>query len=212
MRLEPDGKNGRIEKIHKIVLNIPEDFEPDGDCTPVTTNYEWSGDDSADNLYGMTSAIIYCPFKLKQGAMSDNVPTKTYLVTAYATYTFTRTKKMTSKVEFGGKCCSDEDCLEGQVCCRQQEKDGLTGGYCIPKGTKCEGTVASEELECDDANKKTDPAERKEECMYLSGKIKNRDNLKYDACCLTEVPGAILCKPNPNIASRNCNWDIWYTD
>jgi hypothetical protein len=139
MRLEPDGKNGRIEKIYRVVLNLPEDFKFDASkCSPTGSAISgnkgiiWSGAE-----FG-SSAIIYCPMELKDDAMGGS-PTKTYLVTAYAEYEFTRIKRMTSKVEFGGKCCSEDDCLGGQVCC--QPTDG-NGGYCMA-GTEddCEGTV-----------------------------------------------------------------------
>jgi hypothetical protein len=145
LMLDSDQNNGRIESIEEIMLHFPADFG-DADCNPnpdsdsVSGTLVWTkGKSIKDNE---KSKIIYCSFN----ALGDKVtgPTKTYIVTANATYRFSSWKTKSTRLEFGGYCCSSDNCLEGQKCCTYKEGGG---GYCIPEGEECgEGTVEPVEV------------------------------------------------------------------
>jgi len=135
INLVSDQKDGRIDEIYEIRLNYPVDFgEAKCNIEPSANPDQKSNENirtliwNKDKLSNMKAAVIYCTFKPLGGNFS--APTKTYTVTAHAKYRFTSWKSKSARIEFGGYCCSDEDCTKGQRCCKYR---GSKGGYCIPE-------------------------------------------------------------------------------
>jgi hypothetical protein len=101
-------------------------------------------DFSKDETAGAKS--IVCHFKAV-GDNIGNVPTKTYKVTAHANYTFEMWKDVSTRVAFGGFCCSDKDCPTGYECDdhdvgeRKATYSCVTEGY---TGTENGGTPTSD--------------------------------------------------------------------
>ena len=143
LMLDADQKNGRIEGIEEIKLNVPADFG-DAECNPNPDSAgRQTGSDTntlvwikGKSLGDEKSRIIYCSFKPLKEKVTG--PTKTYLVTAHAKYRFNSWKTKSTRLQFGGYCCSDDNCASGQKCCVYTDGGG---GYCIPEGETCgEGT------------------------------------------------------------------------
>ncbi|UCD07674.1 MAG: lytic transglycosylase domain-containing protein, partial [Candidatus Aenigmatarchaeota archaeon] len=134
MRIEASGTKGSIEHVESVVLEYPSVFVRKGDCTPEGKE-EPSGNPDITRMVWRDrsggSMVVYCPFK---GLDPEKLtgPTKTYVVSAHANYTFTKWREKDTRIEFGGKCCDKDDCLQGQEC---------VDGMCVS-----EGAVG---LECD---------------------------------------------------------------
>jgi hypothetical protein len=148
INLDSDQRDGDIERIEYIEISVPSDFVPQGSCSPggedgmkeITDEndikyYKDSGEDTTIyGIYGLGAAkakIMFCPFQ----ALGDiSSPTKTFIVTAHAKYRFTSQESKSTRLQFGGYCCSEDDCTENQQCCSYGD-----GAYCIDKDVECEG-------------------------------------------------------------------------
>jgi hypothetical protein len=134
-------KDAEIKKVSKVNLTYPADWILNGECVGGSTNKPTSGttkDGTQKYLEWEPTTpggqTIVCYFKPlndpeKTATSTDKmggVPSKTYIVTASAEYTFSRSKFVDVKVEFGGFCCPNtnsckencpsKDCLEDQYC------------------------------------------------------------------------------------------------
>jgi hypothetical protein len=94
--------------------------------------------------------IFFCHFQaLKPAGTSESKlgtsPTKTYMVTAHANYTYSVSKEKLVRLEFGSWCCTQEKgvCLDDQKCCPENKVSGK--GICTPKTQNCEGGEAAPE-------------------------------------------------------------------
>jgi hypothetical protein len=134
---------GKIDSIDSIVMNYPTDFllATDG-CNPKPAKeaqgrIEWIGMKSGDQ-------IIFCHFQALRPAGSSSKlgtsPTKTYVVTAHANYTYSNSKEKLVTVLFGSWCCTQETgvCATDQKCCAENPT-GIGKGICTPKTQNCEG-------------------------------------------------------------------------
>jgi len=135
LRLEPaQGKVSKggsgIKSVEEVRLEYPSDFELDArGCAPKPYKGPESSSDGKANVitwsnFGFGSKVFYCYFRgLKPEKLTG--PTKTYIVRAHANYTFEKWKEKDLKIEFGGRCCSKNECLGGQEC---------VDGMCVEKG------------------------------------------------------------------------------
>jgi hypothetical protein len=90
-----------------------------------------SGDDcklkwEVSDVDSKQGKAIWCNFDQPNMNMGD-APAKTYVVKAHADYNFTRWETANTEINFGGICCSKNDCASGQVC---------NGGSCISGETQ----------------------------------------------------------------------------
>lgn len=90
-------KDSKIKEPVTVTMNVPEGFGT-GTCTPAP---DPEGDEKGYVWHGYHNVII-CNFN---GVEVGNVPSKTFIVSAYASYTFSKTKKAIAKLEFGGISC-----------------------------------------------------------------------------------------------------------
>jgi hypothetical protein len=122
-------------------LNVPKDFElrSGHSCTPVPSgdkNGNIQGDKRIftwDSIPG-NAGVIFCPFEAVGGKVSG--PTKTYIVTAHADFSFTAAAAAMTALQWGSFCCPGVDltCAGDNQCCANE--DGKNG-FCIPKGSYC---------------------------------------------------------------------------
>ena len=112
-------KNGKIIPPVTVDAEIPEGFRFAGNgvkdsCSP-NTGVKKDG----TNIYTWTFTgepyLVLCQFKAMEN-MGE--PTRTFLVKANASYTFSETKDLVTKLEFGGVACceKDGDCPTGETC------------------------------------------------------------------------------------------------
>jgi hypothetical protein len=143
LNLMSDQIGGRIEGVESIVLNYPTDFVLANDkCSPDPTTgggsyapgkVEWKNLNVGDKIF-------FCHFnKLSSTNALGSSPTKTYIITAHASYTYSNTQNKLVKVDFGSWCCTQETdvCTKEQKCCPEDKKSGK--GICAPSEQNCEG-------------------------------------------------------------------------
>lgn len=119
VNLVEDDRNGWIPKVKRIALEFPEVFGTP-QCTEIAgKSPEITSGKVVWNNLPSGSKVLYCKFNAL-GEKNLGAPTKTFIVTAHAEYTFVHMETKSGKLEFGGRCCEDKDCLEGQKC-----KDGV---------------------------------------------------------------------------------------
>lgn len=141
MRLESakgEVSNGgySIKSAEKVILEYPADLVlDDNGCSPKPSSGPLKKDGDGQTMVitwenmGHGAKVFYCVFKgLEKTKLSG--PTKTYVIRAHADYVFETWKEKDMKIEFGGKCCSDDDCLAGQEC---------VNGMCVAEGTSVAG-------------------------------------------------------------------------
>lgn len=137
MRIESGSLKGGIESVEEIVMMFPKDFEIETNdqnnkaskCQPSGGHFQELHDSDFNSITwsGLSAGpkVFYCPFE-SLGEDKISGPTKTYVVKAFANYSYTIWREKDTKIEFGGKCCSDDDCLEGQLC--------SSDGMCVTEG------------------------------------------------------------------------------
>jgi len=142
------GKNSIIRKTDSIELVYPDDWKLAGTgCTrkPVNDNpaakdgvkklvFDYKNDKTAG------AKTIVCHFEAlvrsdneNQNPMGES-PTKTYKVTAYANYTFEMWKDLSTRIAFGGFCCSDRECPTGYECDDEKKGDKEPTYSCVTAG------------------------------------------------------------------------------
>jgi len=173
---------GRVDNIESIVLKYPKDFDfydSNNPCSPAgkqgqddgsSKTYVWEAKKSGDQIF-------FCHFKaLKQGSTSalGTSPTKTYVITAHANYTFASYQQKLVKVEFGSWCCTQEpikdSCAANMKCCPEDQKSGK--GICAPQTQNCQGgtttgatTTGSSTVDCQSLSK-TDCDLKPNDCIW----------------------------------------------
>lgn len=130
MRIEPSSARGSIDDLERVVLEYPEEFVLSDDCSPDESTPVMSSRNGYKRIEWRDLSegpkVFFCPFE-KLGSDKLTGPTKTYIIRAHANYTFTRWKEKDTKIEFGGKCCGDDDCIADQICTQE--------GMCIAEGS-----------------------------------------------------------------------------
>jgi hypothetical protein len=134
MMLDSAFESGsQIDNVESVYLRYPKDWKLKYCSPPLDAPHELI-EGSTDmtvkwvNLGGGAKTLVCYFYSLTNDANKDKspmggAPSRTYVVTANATYTFSRSKIKDTKIEFGGFCCVDkpetgysEDCLESQKC------------------------------------------------------------------------------------------------
>jgi len=157
LSLKSQQAGGRIQSIESVVLNYPLEFPMDT-CTPDASTGIWSMDkgtpgkviwtpkSSSTPIQGDT--MFFCHFKSFKGEGRDvlkGTPTKSYIITAHASYTYSNSKEKLVKVEFGSWCCAESlnpkgECASTSKCCSEQYPGQSKGkGICIPNEQNCGG-------------------------------------------------------------------------
>jgi len=133
---------GQIDKVESVQLRYSTDWEIKGECTPKGVVEKSKGTVTWKPGTG-GGQTFYCYFEpLNKNAMGG-APSKTYVVTAHANYTFSRWKYKDTQIQFGGFCCPDttgctencksEDCLDGQYCLNNACVYGVGGNGVNPQ-------------------------------------------------------------------------------
>jgi hypothetical protein len=164
-------KDSHIDRVKKVNLTYPADWELRGGdwksaCTPEPIGHDEDKEGGIEyvewepNIGGPKTLVCYFePLNTRQDALGG-APSKTYVVTAHADYTFSRWKYRDTEIKFGGFCCPDrpgctencrsEDCLDGQYCLNNAcvyappEEDGGTAQPSLGDADFCEKKVKGE--------------------------------------------------------------------
>jgi len=160
LNVQSDQQGGRIQQLESVQLNYPTDFTLES-CNPEPTNAKdvsgapqiatitWSWNTKREG-----DQILFCHFlALRQSGTSKlgTSPTKTYMVTAHANYTYAKSVQKLVKVEFGSWCCASntlspkDECVATYKCCSEQYPGESKGkGICIPESQQCSTSSTQE--------------------------------------------------------------------
>jgi hypothetical protein len=136
-------RDSQIENVEGVELRYPIEWNIKGECTPKGKVDKTKGLVTWDaQIGGAKTFVCYFDSLNSNPNAMGGAPSKTYIVTAHANYTFSRWKYKDTKIEFGGFCCPDtigctkdcpsEDCLKDQqycinnACVYKQAEDGGT--------------------------------------------------------------------------------------
>ncbi len=193
LRLDAEATNSKIKKVTKVELDYPADFKIKGKCTPEGAVNEAEGKVVWDNLQGEGTKILFCNFEKLANDEIGNSATKTYEITAHAEYEFSNWKTADLALEFGGVCCSKEDCISGQVChdctCVPETEGKETGceaggggtatDTCTPNGGTCREAP-------DDPN--TAPCQQGEKLFTVYTCPKSGSGKAQNCCKVESIP------------------------
>ncbi len=146
------GTKSIIRDTDSIELVFPDEWDlAETNCTAEIKDTKTANgvtrltfDYSKDEAAGAKS--IVCHFK----AIDDKIgeaPTKTFKVTAHANYTFEMWKDVSTRIAFGGFCCSDDDCPTGYECDDQKVGDREPTYSCVTEGSIGTGTENGDDEE-----------------------------------------------------------------
>ncbi len=133
-------RDSEIDDVREVSLTYPADWKLKS-CTPqgteasdsTTKTYRWKyyeegANDKRKLSPGAKTFVCYFESLNKKPDAMGGAPSKTYVVTAHADYTFSRWKIRDTKIEFGGFCCDNNDCSDDQYCighaCVYKEGEG----------------------------------------------------------------------------------------
>jgi hypothetical protein len=198
------GKNSIIRKTDSIELVYPGDWKLAATkCTadPVNPNppvkdgvkklvFDYSKDEAAG------AKTIVCHFE----AVGDKIgeaPTKTYKVTAHANYTFEMWKDLSTRIAFGGFCCSDKDCPTGYECDDEKRGDKEPTYSCVTEGSYSSVITKAEAI-----NIKSDSAD----IHIEAGKLFEGFEIKYWK--ITETEAAAEAEGDTTTFVRFTTWRL----
>lgn len=121
-------RGSQIEAVEGVELRYPTEWGEVKDCSPSNAEKQLGRIIWKEETGGPKTFVCYFnplgPDKL------GGAPSKTYIVTAHANYTFSRWKYKDTDIKFGGFCCPDDRwwCKEDQYC---KSQDCLDGQYCL---------------------------------------------------------------------------------
>ncbi|RLJ07838.1 MAG: hypothetical protein DRP13_03225, partial [Candidatus Aenigmatarchaeota archaeon] len=100
INLGNEDRYGQIVKIDEITLNLPKEFSENFDITDCTFRKTQQNNRIVWKGLPENTRTLHCRFRPKQGSdLLKGAPSKTFIVTAYAKYTFIHTETKSSKLE-----------------------------------------------------------------------------------------------------------------